>query len=255
MNPEQPTPSTDETEPPMAEPRPRPHEPLVSGVRDGVEHGYRALETVLEGMRGSLERVSPRTARRTFGGDVDRPANRDGGRPVTGSHDHRRHGESSASSSSRTGGRRPLGELVGVMTDLLSFAGEVAVDLAGELTSVAGSGRSDEAPVGALVLKAPAVAPGGRTRVQFHLHNRLPHATGTVDFTTTGLAGATEVIRGRSIRFEPKSLDRIGPHQHAEVDIVVHVPEQTPPGTYRGTVHATVGDAWAVVEIEVIGPR
>lgn len=232
---------------------PRPHEPLVSGVRDGVEHGYRALETVLEGMRGSMERVAAPTARprRT------NPTRRGGGRPITGSHDdaRRAHTDQSESSDRRFGGRRPLSELFDVMTDLVSYAGDVAVGVAGELTHVAGADPRVEPGGGALVLRPLPVPPGGTARVTFHLHNRTPRATDCVTFTRTDLVGSTDVIPDDAVRFDPGRIEGIGPHGHAEVDVVIEVPMKTPAGMYRGIVHATLGDAWVVVELEVAGRR
>lgn len=223
----------------------RPHEPLVSGVRDGVEHGYRALETVLDGMRGSLDRVSSRSGRSSEP-DAPRPRRR----PVTGSHEQTQSGPGGERTA--TGARRPLGELLGVMTELLSYAGEVAVDLADEVTGgLGGHGTPD----GALVLRGPAAIAGGETRVQFHLHNRQPRATEPIDFVATDLVGSHGTIDASAVRFDPESIDRIAPQGHAEVDVVVSVPDKTDEGRYRGLVHASLGDAWAVVEVEVVRGR
>lgn len=223
----------------------RPHEPLVSGVRDGVEHGYRALETVLDGMRGSLDRVSSRSGR-SSGPDAPRPRHR----PATGSHEQAQSGPSGERAT--TGARRPLGELLHVMTDLLSYAGEVAVDLADEVTGgLGGHGASG----GALVLRGPATVAGGESRVQFHLHNSQPRATEPIDFVATDLIGTSGSIEASWVRFDPGSIDRIPPQGHAEVDIVISVPEKAEAGRYRGVVHATLGEAWAVVEVEVVRRR
>lgn len=224
----------------------RPHEPLVSGVRDGVEHGYRALETVLDGMRGSLDRVSSRSAR-SSGPDAPRSRRR----PATGSHEQPQSGSGSGDERTASGARRPLGELLHVMTDLLSYAGEVAVDVADEFTGGRGHGTSG----GALVLRGPATVAGGESRVQFHLHNSQARATEPIDFVATDLIGTSGSIEASAVRFDPGSIDRIPPQGHAEVDIVISVPEKADAGRYRGVVHATLGEAWAVVEVEVVRRR
>lgn len=211
----------------MVDKRSAAFEPIVGGARDGVETGYRALESVLEGLRESLRRVAPPRAEKET---------------------------ARAAATPRSADVPAVDDLFGLLARALRYASELADDLADALGTV-GDDDDRESPTTGSQLEAEPVLPGETATVLFHVHNRTPNATGVVTFSATALHGDAGAIGSDAVRFDPEGLERIGPWDTHEITVAVDVPEEAAPGIYRGTVHAIPGDAWAVVVIEVLeGP-
>lgn len=265
----------------MTERRNPAFEPLVSGAKDGVEAGYRALEAVLDGLRESTRRLAPpsRSRRAQHGsgrGSVppamrvqagpstaratptaDRPtAHVPAGGAVAGA------GAGAGAGAVSGGGRldERFDGLVGLLADALHYASEIIDELGdvvgglGEDRDGDGDGdeRDDDCEVPSHELTTPAAVPGGQpVSTTMYLHNHAPGKTPTLTFRATDLTSGVGDIGRESVSFEPESV-QLGATGAAEVTISIQVPKGTTPGTYRGTVHAVGSEAWGLLVVEVV---
>jgi hypothetical protein len=203
----------------------RGYDPLVAGISEGVAAGYQALEHVVDGFRESVQHRgdpgSPREGggRQGPGGDRAYPA------PPFDIVD----------------------DLATIFAEFLARAGEVAQATAkaiGERTwTPTHPGRSD-------VLDLDGAA-GARAVVEFTVWNNGAKALKEVAFASTDLISVNGRIDADAVSFDPSYIERIAIGAKATVNIIVAVPDDADPGTYRGLVVAEPGGAWAVLELNV----
>jgi hypothetical protein len=257
----------------MTERRNPAFEPLVSGAKDGVEAGYRALEAVLDGLRESTRRLAPpsRSRRAQQGRSSVPPTVRVQAGPSTARTTptadrptaHVPAGGAGAGAGAASGGGR-LDErfdgLVGLLADALHYASEIIDELGDVVGGLGedrdgdddGDERGDDRGVPSHELTTPAAVPGGRpVSTTMYLHNHAPGKTPTLTFRATDLTSGVGDIGRERVSFEPESVP-LGPTGAAQVTISVQVPKGTTPGTYRGTVHAVGSEAWGLLVVEVV---
>jgi hypothetical protein len=220
-------------------------EPLIVGIREGVEAGYQALEYVLAGLRESV-----RIRRPTWTGSTKERldwAQRQGAH-ARGTTDSGRHplrdfvGE---------GAPFELDYLVRMLADLLGSASGVAQEFARYISE-----RSEQEPAHP---KAPAQLepkgfPDSNASCQFRVHNTTSTALRDVVFAGTELIGDEAAVQTSLISFEPDHISSIRPGGSVTTTVTVAIPRGFPRDTYRGLILAEPGDAWAVLELTVLEP-
>jgi hypothetical protein len=192
-------------------------DPLVAGVSDGVSHGYRALERVLEGLAQSL-RVQGRAGTE--------------GSTVTGA------GQRSAADHSTQ-----------IVVELLHRAGDLAHGVAHSVARQASGGGVQAEGTHEVVLEAAA---GGKASAEFKVWNTGPTVLRELTLHATDLQGADRTIASKAVKFKPSAMETVRQNAAAEVQIEVTVPARTAPGRYRGLIHATPGDTYAVLALTVL---
>ncbi|MBK6309180.1 MAG: hypothetical protein IPH81_00830 [Candidatus Microthrix sp.] len=103
-------------------------------------------------------------------------------------------------------------------------------------------------------LRLPPTPPGGRAEGELWLHNRSGAAAREIRVHCGDLRrhdGWT--LAASTTNFEPDHLDELPDLASRGIRAVVDVPDDTPPGTYRGFVlAANLPSVWLVVELEVV---
>jgi hypothetical protein len=254
------------------EPRRPAMDPLLSGVEEAMEAGYRTVEYVFDAFAESLRRrpvsgyegraTGPRRHAPTAGRRSARAAASRVGTTRTGSPIE------PGGSAERRGYRRgpsqepaPLsGGLADLVVEFLDLFGEIVQDVVG---GVGGEIYRDEVP--RLELRA---VPGEKsTKLKFRFTNTGSSALTGLGFETTALLNAAERIEPDAISFGglPPGT-RVAPGGSVLVELEVALPDDQQPGIYRGVIVATstprtgrpVGeaalDAWALVEVDIEAP-
>lgn len=239
----------------QGEPGRRPVDPLVAGVGEGVAAGYRAVESVVEGMAESLRRRPGASSAR--GASARQRTGRTAGarRRSTGKGPGRASGRARASST--TGD-----ELADLIAALLDRFGEAAQDIAGYI------GERDwfDGPAECPRLGLDGV-PGALAEDEFRFTNTGSSALRELGFEATDLLGAAARIDAGQVGFEPQDKERsarLRPGGSTMVTLTVAIPDEVPAGTYRGVIAtrsaapvargAAEGGpegAWALLELEV----
>lgn len=222
----------------------RPSHPLVGVATDGVGLGYQAMELVVEGLRESLRHQSR-------GGSAPRRGQAPAGPTVSiGADDAPRASGGGSGQSTPPSGL--VGDVAGIIAELLSRAGAVADEMAQTLTEQsAQTGRRGHS-VPELCVEAAA---GAKAKLSFSVWNRSPTALRQVSLTATDLIGAGHRIPAKAVSFDPAMLSHVPGGRDVEVEVTVAVPARTPAGRYRGLVQAEPVDTTAVIELIVIAPR
>jgi hypothetical protein len=241
-------------------------DPIVTGMADAGVHGYRALESVGEGLREMLRARAgrgPDATRRAAGRAPGRAPAAGAGRtpvrpPVDGATGRRPLREPLA--ATRRPGRggaaagEVLGDLADVLAELLELAGEVAHDVADAISS-GPDGRDDDgdgggAPEGPEQVTLHTVA-GEMVVTEFTVWNTGSVVLRDMEFTSTALVGPRAELPGERVSFSPEAVPLVPPGTSATVELRVPIPADAEPGTYRGLVQADPGGAFVVVSITV----
>jgi hypothetical protein len=202
-------------------------DPFIIGIREGVAAGYQAVEYVLEGAGESVRRRARSGWTPPAGTEVPPPA-----------------------PSSRPAASLSVDELVTTFAKLLDRAGEVAREAAHHIGERDHAPGEPEPPAG-LVLRG---IPGASATIEFRVSNTGATALSRVTLIATHLVSDAGEIPADAVNFIPPRIDSIRPGGMATAEIVVAIPATTPPGAFRGLVHARPGDAWTVLELTV-APR
>lgn len=224
----------------------RPLDPVIAGVLDGANAGYQALESVLQGLHEGLRRQAarpgpppppPTGAARTGFSPYGDPAAGPAGRSLTPTDRAARNGEL-------------LQHVLGIVDGLLG----VATNMTRKLADLNTTRRFAATPsdVGAPLQVVMRASQGTDATGDFVLWNTGPSILADVSFKATDLMGGPPSIPGRAVSFSPSSVAQIAPGASEQVEVVVSVPADAPPGHYRGIVQPSVGTAWAVVDLEVV---
>jgi hypothetical protein len=207
--------------------RRRGYDPLVAGISDGVAAGYRALESVYQGLAESLERRPDIGSRRDEGGQRRRSP-RGAGPPLD-----------------------IIDDLASLIADLLDRAGEVAQETAHSITERSWVPEHDyECPRLGITGE-----PGAEASADFRVWNTSSKTLARVDLFSTDLLGQEAAISADAVTFAPSYIDRIPPNRSASPKVVVKIPADATEGTYRGVIQAKPGDAWAILEVTVKPPK
>lgn len=236
-------------------------DPIVTGMADAGVHGYRALESVGEGLRGMLRvragrgaPVASRTPSRAPSGPPTRPPARTPVRPATA-----RAVDPGPTTSSSSAQRRPgragaaagevLGDLADILAELLELAGEVAHDVADALS---GPDEEPETPgsEGPEQVTLHTLA-GEVVMTEFTVWNTGSLLLRDMSFTSTALVGPHGELPGESVAFRPDVVPLVPPGDGVTVALTLPIPADAAPGTYRGLVQAEPGGAYVVVSITV----
>jgi hypothetical protein len=129
--------------------------------------------------------------------------------------------------------------------------------LGGPARPGASAGAGPPAPpsgLGADPLALPRAAPGGRSEGELWLHNRSGAAVIDVRVHCSDLRRHDGwAIASSAVRFEPDHLDELPDLTSRGIRVTADVPDDTPLGTYRGTVlAANLPELWLVVALEVV---
>jgi methionine-rich copper-binding protein CopC len=192
-------------------------DPLVEGVSDGVSHGYRALERVLEGLAQSI--------RAQEGAEPSGSAARTGDRPSAIDHSTQ------------------------IVVELLHRAGDLAHGVAHSVSSQAPRGATQHAGTHEVVLRA---APGAKARADFKVWNTGPTVLRELTFHATDLQGGGRRIAATNVRFHPSAVKNVRQNAAADVQVEVTVPARAVAGRYHGVIEATPTDTHAVLALTVL---
>jgi hypothetical protein len=193
-------------------------DPLAAGISDGVRSGYRALESVLEGLRESL-------GVRAAGGR--KPAEHGPG-----------HGAREAPSGA------VVDDVARLLAELLDRAGDVAHDVA---RAIGEGGGEDPAPAPPVEQVDLAAAIGGGAEGEFTIYNtgsaRLPE----LRLLSTGLACGDDEIPNAEIHFEPETIENLGPREGVTVKVMIDPALDRIDATYQGVALTKPGDAVVLI--------
>ncbi len=153
-----------------------------------------------------------------------------------------------AASGDRSGD--PLTQYVELMS---SFTNSLLGGVAGRGNG-APTDTSRPAGVTADPLVVESAPPGGRSRGELWIHNRSGAPVASVAAHSADLRRHDGwSIPGTSVRFEPVVIDELPDLTSRGIHVTVDVPEDAPPGVYRGLVSASnLPDVWLVLELEVL---
>ena len=154
-------------------------------------------------------------------------------------------------------GRGATPDLAGLMAPYAALMSSFLGALGGAMTppgpapASTGPTRSD---VWADPLKLVPTSPGGRAEGELWLHNRSGTATRDVRVHCGDLRRHDGwALAGSTTCFDPVHLDELPDLTSRGIRVVVDVPDDTPPGIYRGTVlAANLPSLWLVLELEVV---
>ncbi len=120
------------------------------------------------------------------------------------------------------------------------------------------SARVAGPPTGGSVVADPLVIDpipaGGRAHGELWLHNRSGAAIADVAAHCGDLRRHDGwAIAAEAVTFEPEHIDDLPDLTSRGVRVTIDVPDDAPPGVYRGTVLASnLPDVWLVLELEVV---
>jgi hypothetical protein len=217
-------------------------EPVITGIREGVDAGYQALEYVLDGLRESLRIRRPSwTAWAQQRTGYPRDGGRATGAPAPGDQVH-----AAGYGVGGEGLSREVDNLVRMLAELLGSASAVAHEFAGFIADR--TGQPSHVEHAHIALRG---TPGKVAAGSFKVHNTASTRLAEVSFTATKLIGGKDhIIESGKVTFEPETIKNVRPGGSIETAIKVDVPG-VPPDTYRGLISAAPGGAWAVVEVKV----
>jgi hypothetical protein len=214
--------------------------PLASGLGDGVQHGFRAVDSVAEGLRESLHLRATRrsyASHQTTSNVTSRPG-------VTA-----RPGAPRATDTTGVTGVTPApgmsgaitGELLRLFGEVLGTAGDVAQEVARTLSGYHPCAWDDQDVTLDQVLvqeSATDVLPG-----EFTIWNTGAGDLRDVVFTATDLVGPNRKrISDTKVHCDPPTVT-IPPNAYAKITVKVdHDPNRTL-GDYRGMIIADPGGA------------
>ncbi len=242
-------------------------DPIVTGMADAGVHGYRALESVGEGLREMLRvragrgpEVTARAVTRAPGRAPNRAPGRGAGRapadrPVSGSPDaaKARRPVAAPRRPGRAGSAAGdvLGDLADVLAELLELAGEVAHDVADAISGHDDDGRDREGTHDGPEQVTLHTLAGEVIATEFTVWNTGSIVLRDMEFKSTALVGPRGELPGELVTFEPEAVPFVPPGTSAIVTLHVPIAADVEPGTYRGLVQADPGGAYVVVSITV----
>jgi hypothetical protein len=218
-------------------------DPLVGVATDGVGLGYQAVELVMEGLRESLRLQSRRGSSPPTSSKAQQPAV-----PLRSPQSTADRASQSAPNPSPAVAAGLAADAAEIVAELFARAGSVVEEIAHVLGE-----RSDRlADGGPSVAELPLqVVTGKEGTLRFAVWNTGPTALRDVKLSATDLIGAGTRANEDAVTFTPPMIAHLAPGRSQSVEVGVNVPDNTPPGVYRGLIQAEPGDTCAVIELTV----